>query len=271
MTRPKIPTINWRSELAQLDRFLSKDGGVVHIRTTDDSPVSAFSKSLRSRMEYGSWARPWQTVQIDSNNAATHYLCDIINQFETTLDIAYCHSNDAGSKVTIASNIVAGGNVEISDIHVHIPHNIAHLHARAEKINLSIENSSKEKRLGIFILDVNKEESRELSAFRSVLWDKRLEKRVSSGLLLIAFIKHNSDLPEWLPDADEVIDLPAIYSDESARNAIEDLSNFFVLHQLLPTESEANAAARTMVASNSKPKELYANFAATLSNMEKWR
>ncbi|MDC7703837.1 hypothetical protein [Vogesella indigofera] len=224
-------------------------------------------------MEHQSWATPWQTIQIDSNNAATHYLCDIIHQFEITLGIAHCNSNYTRPEVTIASNIVAGGNVEISNIHVGIERNdnFADLHTRAEIIDSYIEKSSKDKRLGIFILDTDNENSNQLSAFRSVLWNNRLEKRVPSGLLLIAFIKHHRDLPEWLPDADEVIDLPAIYSNESARNAIEDLSEFFILHQLLPTESEANAAARAMVASNSKPKELYANFAATLSNMEQWR
>lgn len=271
MARPKIPTINWRSELAQLDRFLSKEGGVVHIRTTTESPSSAFAKALRSRMEYGTWGRPWQTVQIDSNNAATHYLCDIVHQFERTLGIDSSHITNANAAVTIGSNIVAGGNVEISDVHVHISHNGTQLHDRAEQINSFIANTSEDQRLGIIILDADKEDSRELSGFRPILWDKRLENRVPNGLLLIAFIGHNGNVPDWLPDADEVIDLPTLYSDESARNAIEDLKNFFILHQLLPTEDEANAFARAMVSGNPKPKELHANFAATLSNMEKWQ
>ena len=271
MARPKIPTINWRSELAQLDRFLSKEGGVVHIRTASESPSSAFAKALRSRMEYGAWDKPWQTIQIDGNNSETHYLVDIIHQFERTLDIDSGTSTNTNTTVTIGSNIVAGGDVDISDVHVHIPHNSEHLHDRAERINSFITKSSEAQRLGIFILDADKEESRELSAFRSVLWDKRLENRIPNGLLLIAFIGHNGSLPDWLPEADEVIDLPALYCNQSARNAIEDLKNFFISHQLFPTENEANAFAMAMVSGNPKPKELHANFAATLSNMGKWR
>lgn len=271
MARPKIPTINWRSELAQLDRFLKKDGGVVHIRISSDSPSVVFAKALRSRMTYEPSGMPWQTIQIDGDNAATHYLVDIIDQFERTLGIDSGSTINTNTTVTIASNIEAGGDVEIGDINVHISNSGGMLHDRAEKINATLSKLLKDQRMAIFIFEGDEDNSRELSAFRSVLWDKRLENWVPNGLLLIAFIGHKGGVPNWLPDADEVIDLPTLYSDESARNAIEDLKNFFISRELLATEGEAIAVARTMVASNPKPKELHANFAATLSNMEKWR
>lgn len=271
MARPRIPTINWRSELAQLDRFLSKEGGVVHIRTTSGSPSSAFAKALRSLMEYGSWEKSWQTIQIDGNNAATHYFIDMVNQFERTLGIDSDPTTSANTTVTIGSNIVAGGDVDISDVHVHIPHNGANLHDRSERICSTISKLSETQRLGVFVLGADEEASRELSAFRSMLWDKRLENRVSDGLLLIAFIDQNGDVPDWLPDADEVIDLPDFYSEKSGRHAIEDLKNYFILQKLFPTDAEAGASALSMVSQNPSPKDLLAELSASLSRMVKWR
>jgi hypothetical protein len=40
--------------------------------------------------------------------------------------------------------------------------------------------------------------------------------------------------------------------------------------QLYTTEAEAIAFAKTLLASNPRPKELHANFAAVLSRMEEW-
>jgi hypothetical protein len=271
MARPKIPTINWRSELAQLDKFLSKQGGVVHIRTTSESPSSAFAKALRSRMEYGAWGRQWLTVQIDGNNAATRYLIDMIHQFERTLEIDSSPTTNTNVAVEIGCDIVAGGNIDISDVHVHIPRNGAQLHDRAERINSSVLGSSTDQRLGIIVFDSDKADPKELSAFRAVLWDNGFERIVSNGLLLIVFIDNESGMPHWLPEADLVIDLPTSYSDESALHAIEDMKNYFISQQLASTENEAHALAVGMLSSQPKPKVLHANFAATLSNMEKWR
>jgi len=84
--------------------------------------------------------------------------------------------------VTIGSNISAGGDVEISDVHVHITHNGADLHGRAERVCVTIANSIKERRFGVIIFDADKADPKELAAFRTVLWDDRLENIVSNGL-----------------------------------------------------------------------------------------
>jgi hypothetical protein len=91
MTRPKIPTINWRKELKILDRYIKSEGGVLHIKTTPDSPSSAFSKSIRNIMENNTWDRRWVTVQVDGDNAATHYLPDMILQ----LEVSNCSANSS--------------------------------------------------------------------------------------------------------------------------------------------------------------------------------
>jgi hypothetical protein len=121
----------------------------------------------------------------------------------------------------------------------------------------------------LIFFDSDNSDQRELSAFRSVLWDSGLDKLVSHGLLLIVFVGESST-PNWLPDPDEIIELPSRYDDQSMLHAIEDLTAYAMSKQLYTTEAEAIAFAKTLLASNPRPKELHANFAAVLSRMEEW-
>jgi hypothetical protein len=271
MTRPNVPTINWKNELARLARFLHHDGGVIHIRTTGESPSSAFAKALRSRMEHGEWQRPWHTIQIDGNNSATRYFSDMTYQLERTLGLPAHPIRDANPTVMVGTAIDAGGNVDIRDIHINNFPNGAHLQSRAQRIVAAVSESSAVKRLAILFFDSDNADQRELAAFRSLLWDDGLENLVGQGLLLIGFSDEQTDVSHWLPPPDETIDLPSRYDSESARNAIEDLAAFAREHELYASYEEAKAFATAMVANNLKPKELYANFAGVLSRIEGWK
>src|SRR5438128_2284243 len=118
--RPRVPLIDWKREYERLDPYLRSVGGVVQIRTPAESPASAFTKALRSHMEHQSWQRRWQTIQIDGNNAATHYLSDMVTQFERSLGLSAETPLASKPTIQVASNIEAAGNVEISDISVNV-------------------------------------------------------------------------------------------------------------------------------------------------------
>jgi hypothetical protein len=266
VARPKIPTINWRSEFSRLNNYFQNDGGVIHIKTTQDSPSSAFVKALRSRMEHEKWEIPWQTIQIEGNNAATHYLSDIINQIERSIGII-TPSTAKNHNINIAADIEAGGDVEISNITVNYGQNGGNLHARADQIAKTILSISEEKRTCIIFFDSDNADPKELTAFRTLVWDDKLEHLLSKGLLLIIFSEQNSDIYHWAPEPDVILELPDRYSVDSARNAIEDITVFAITQKLFASSEEAQTFATTLVASHPNPKELHANFAGVLSRI----
>lgn len=265
MARPQIPTFNWRYELSRLERFLRKDGGVIHIRTKIDSPSSAFVKALRSKMEHETWSIPWQTIQFEGNNASTHYFGDMLDQIERSLAISPCSSLET-STVTIGRDIDADGDVHIGNITVNNGGNGSRFHIRAELITEHMSTIHKEKRIGLIFFDSDNADHRELAAFRTMLWDGRLEQLVDNGLLLIVFMDNATNERHWLPDPDEIIELPDQYDEKSAKNAIEDLAAFALTEQFCRSEEEAKGFAKTLIASH-KPKDLYANLAAVLSKI----
>ena len=266
MARPKIPTINWRSEFSRLNNYFQNDGGVIHIKTTPNSPSSAFVKALRSRMEHEKWEIPWQTIQIEGNNAATHYLSDMIDQIERSIGfIGPSSTND--HNINIATDIESGGNVQVSNINVNYSQNGGNLHGRADQITKTILNLSEEKRTCIIFFDSDNADQKELTAFRTIVWDDKLEHSLSKGLLLIIFSDQNSDTYHWAPEPDAVLELPERYSADSARDAIEDIAVFAISQKLFTSREEAHTFATTLVASHPNPKELHANFAGVLSRI----
>lgn len=266
MARPKIPSINWRTEFSRLNNYFQNEGGVIHIKTTQNSPSSAFVKALRSRMEHEKWEISWQTIQIEGNNAATHYLSDMIDQIERSIGIV-APTLEKNHNINIATGIESGGDVEISNITVNYGQNGGNLHGRADQIAKTILNVSKEKRTCLIFFDSDNADPKELGAFRTIVWDDKLEHLLSSGLLLIIFSEQNSDTYHWIPEPDVILELPERYSPDSARNAIEDIVEFAISQKLFASSEEAQTFATTLVASHPNPKELHANFAGVLSRI----
>lgn len=268
MARPKIPTINWRKELKILDRYIKSEGGVLHIKTTPDSPSSAFSKSIRNIMENNTWDRRWVTVQFDGDNAATHYLSDMISQLEVSLELGEFQTVLPTYQIEIGNNINAGGDVEISNIKVAIA-DTNDFQERIKRIIQHIENKADEQRLALFLFNTGSSntDQKELKRFKNQLWDNRLEKLVEKGVLLIAFSHHESNNLDWLPDPDDVLNLPSSYCSESKKNAREDIARFLLEQGYASNEVEAEGIAIGIVASNSLPKNLHANFAGILAEV----
>jgi len=267
MARPKIPTINWRSELNVLDEYIRTKGGVIHITTTEDSPSSAFCKSLRNIMEHGSWDKQWITVQIDGDNSSTHYLNDMIIQIETTLKLDPLPTRTKNN-INIGSNINAGGDVEIRDVSVNLPFESDN-QERIRRIVGTLQQSASEKRLAIFLFNTDSTDTdkHELRQFRLRLWENNLSKLIDEGILLIAFSHRNNDATSWLPDPDEVIYLPSEYNEQSTSHAIEDIAKFLLSQNLVETELEAKSMAVGMFSGHPTPKEIHARFAGMIAHI----
>lgn len=267
MARPKIPTINWRNELNVLDEYIKTKGGVIHITTTEESPSSAFCKSLRNIMEHGAWEKQWITVQIDGDNSSTHYFNDMIIQIETTLKLDPLPTRTQNN-INIGNNINAGGDVEIRDVNVNLPLESG-TQERIRRILDTLQQSASEKRLAIFLFNTDSAdtEKHELRQFRLRLWENNLSKLTDEGFLLIAFSHRNNDATSWLPDPDEVIYLPSEYNEQSANHAIEDIAKYLLEQNLVKTESDAKSMAVGMFSGHPAPKALHARFAGMIAQI----
>ncbi|MGN5269868.1 hypothetical protein [Aeromonas dhakensis] len=60
-------------------------------------------------MENNTWDRRWVTVQFDGDNAATHYLSDMISQLEVSLELGEFQTVLPTYQIEIGNNINAGG------------------------------------------------------------------------------------------------------------------------------------------------------------------
>jgi hypothetical protein len=218
-------------------------------------------------MERGAWEKQWITVQIDGDNSSTHYLNDMVNQIETTLNLDALPARLSNS-IHIGSNINAGGDVDISDVCVNLFLE-GNTQERIRRIVDTLRACASEKRLAIFLFNTDSAntDKNELRQFRLRLWEKNLSSLIDEGLLLFAFSHRNADTTNWLPEPDDVIHLPSEYSDKSASHAIEDIAKFLLSQHLVETESESKSMAKGMLAGHPAPKELHARFAGMIAQI----
>lgn len=273
MSRPKVPSIDWWRLFEQLHPYLTHTGGVVHIQTKTESPISAFTKVLRSKMESEAIDRKWVTVQIDGANPATHYLGDMIYQIERTLGLQTQADQIPPIPISLASDIQAGGEVLIE-------HNVINylggersgvreiLQSRVNQIIQRLDESSGQQRLGIIFYESHHADRNELAAFRTVLWNSALEGLTEKGLLLIDISIEGWVHESWPPEPDLVVDLPDRYDKESGKEAVDDLAAILLQEGIVATEEAAHTFGATMVAHYERPRDLYANLSAMIAKVE---
>ena len=276
MSRPKVPPIDWRRQFEQLQPYLAHKGGVVHIQTKEESPISAFTKALRSKMEYEAGDRKWVTVQIDGANSATRYLSDMIYQIERTLGLQTPADQIPPISINLAKDIQAGGEVQVE-------RNVINYlggersgvressHSRVNQIIQRLDESSGQQRLGIIFYESHHADRNELAAFRTVLWNSALEELTEKGLLLIDISIEGGMHDSWPPEPDLVVNLPDRYDKESGKEAVDDLTAILLQEGKVATEGEARTFAATMVANNERPRDLLANLSAVIAKVEELR
>jgi len=273
MSRPKVPSIDWRRLFEQLHPYLAHKGGVVHILTKTESPNSAFTKVLRSKMESEAIDRKWVTVQIDGANPGTHYLSDMIYEIEHTLGLQAPADQIQDISINLAKNIHAGGEVQIAGNVINYvggerPGVWESLQSRVNQIIQRLDESSGQQRLGIIFYESHHADRNELAAFRTVLWNSALEELTEKGLLLIDISIEGWVHESWPPEPDLVVDLPDRYDKESRKEAVDDLAALLLQEGIVATEEAAHTFGATMVANYERPRDLLANLSAVIAKVE---
>ena len=221
--------VDWRSEIGRMSPFLKGRGGVVVIKTTATAPASVFARAIRTLMRQ-SKSPQWKSVQIESSNASTHYLSDIVIQMHETFGIPLARPEPGHApSLTIASDIDAGGSVDISDVTVTIANDpfqqLVHERRRIRHLVDSLDQLLDLTRCAVITLDMHSTSREIILQVRQRLWDGALATLTDRGLLLID-ISNPDQMPVdptiWPPPADFEFDLPDRYDDISSAAARED-------------------------------------------------
>lgn len=256
-----------------LQPYLSDRGGVVHVRVAADAPASAFVRQLRSEMEYGNWRRRWISVQIDGDNSATHYVSDMVEQLETSLEVSAGHDSSVvlPSTINVGTNNQAGGSVTVSGNQVSINFDsrvsFAQITRRVAAIRRHLENQEEDVRLAVVLSHSPASDEREIKAFVDQVWEGSLSSLADSGALLVYLAPEGRPAPEWAPPACVDIELHPHLDELSSRQAVADLTAIAVNQRLFTSDADAAVYARTLVASSTNLRDLFTSFANSVRRL----
>jgi hypothetical protein len=272
VTQPPLPPIDWRQQLKGLEPYLAQRGGVVHVRVSEHSPASIFSKVIRHLMNGETWDRPWQHVQLDVQNSNTHYLEDIVAQMDHSLELGLGGLDGDRGIVQVATNIEAK-KVEVSNVDISIQEDdyvrFRRSLARIDRVTDAIQRRLQTARIALIFLESHAYDRKTLSRFRTMLWDDRLDAMTSLGLLLIDISDPSCGCgPNWPPDSDLVLNLPERYDDATRPDAHADLAELALGDRLVKNSGEANIFAEVLLDSSDTIRDVYANLASTRAKMK---
>jgi hypothetical protein len=263
------PGIDWRSQFSALRPYLEGAPGVVHVHAGPGAPSSAFARVLRSRLEHETWPFQWITVQIDPSNANTHYVSDIVAQIGKTAELALQPiAPSQPLPVTVGSDIKARGNVVVSNVDVTLNQDdfdrSVREDARVETLCQALRALMGTRRLALIFLQTHSSDGASLTNLGRKLWDGRLSRLASVGLLVIDIFDPGAmadKSPAWPPEPNLVVGLPDRFDAEAQQAAKEDLVALALAEGWFPTEAEAVASAETMLATSQDVRSLYAGIA----------
>lgn len=272
MTQPPLPAIDWRQPLQRLEPYLAQRGGVVHVRVSEHSPASIFSKVIRHLMKGKPWDRPWRHVQLDVRNPNTHYLEDIVATLDHSLELGLGGLDGERGTVQVATNIEAR-KVEVSNVDISIQEDdyvrIGRSLARINRVADAIQERLQTERIALIFLESHTYDQTTLSRFRKMLWDNRLDAMTPLGLLLIDISDPSCGCgPDWPPDSDLVLNLPERYDDATRPDAHVDLAKLALDERLVENPGEANIFAEVLLDSSDTIRDVYANLASTRARMK---
>jgi hypothetical protein len=272
VTLPAIPRIDWRRQFQALEPYFADRGGVVHVKVSEASPASNFSKAIRQLMLGGQWTHPWKCVQVEALNSNTHYLEDIVVQLERSLELGLeTASLVAGGVVQVGTDIKADSveisNVDIStqeDDYVRVHRSYARFDRVADAIRERLE--TERERIALLFLNSHTYGRDTLSDFRRLLWDTQLQTLTDSGLLLIDISDPSRGCePDWPPDPDLLLDLPERFDDASHRDAHTDLVKFALAEEIAASADGADMFATTLLDASDTIRDVYAGLARILA------
>lgn len=274
MTQPEVPSIDWRFQLSGLEAYLDEYGGIIHVEAPANSPASIFSKVVRHLMSSDRWELPWRHVLLDSRNASTHYLDDIIAQIVDSLGLDLDDAASNGGGVRVANDIRAE-RVEISDVNISFAEDeytrSTRSMARIDRLIEAISERLKTERIALILLNAHAYDKATLSRFREKLWDRGLAELTSAGLLLINISDSNIGCgDDWPPEPiSRVLDLYERYDPTAEIEAAADLEKLALDEQLAANAGEAKIFAKLLISdSDRKVRDVYANLARARTSLK---
>ncbi len=270
MTVPAVPRIDWRRQFQALEPYFIDRGGVVHVRVTDASPASTFSKAIRQVMVNDQWPLPWRCVQIDALNSNTHYLEDVVIQLERSLELDLETANSLARGVIQVGADIEAHSVEISNVGITYQEDdyerVHRAYARLDSAADAITERLETERIALLFLNSHTYDSKTLSRFRRLLWDARLQTLTHSGLLLIDISDPScSRGPDWPPEPELLLDLPERFDDTARLDAHADLRKIAMSEGIAANADRADMFATTLLSSSDTIRDVYAGLARILA------
>src|SRR6266480_3655632 len=179
MTDIAAKIIDWRSQMSALQPHLEGLGGVIQVRLGNDSPGSAFARALRFTMKEEGWPFPWSCVQIDYENASTHYVSDIVRQIRKTAGLVV-EASDISRQVTIdvGKDIKARGNVDIHDVNIAVESNqdsAVQFESYIQRLCDALRQELTSRRIALLFMNSHEYSRAELARMRRTIWDGALD------------------------------------------------------------------------------------------------
>lgn len=260
--------VDWRQQFAALVPFAQGKGGVVHVHASVEAPTNVFLRELRHFLESGSWSKPWTTIQLDTaEDGGASYVAGIVDQIAIAAGCAHGIAANAGTEVSVGSDIRAGGDVTLRDISVSLFVTDSVLVANlCDRLAAFLQD----RRLAILISAPQSMERSRLDRLMTMLWDGRLESLVASGLLLLHLDEPYPDGHQsaaWPPPADVVVTLPSIFGEDERICAHADLTEIALNNRLFATRGEAEVFASTLLASNTTVRDLHMSLSLALNGL----
>jgi hypothetical protein len=267
MTTLSASVIDWRAQMTTIEPYLKGLGGVVHVRVGNDSPGSAFSRALRSRMREEQWPFQWTSVQVSRDNASTHYALDIVRQIQQKTGYESQPVKEIGELTAgVGTHIKAGGNVDIHGINITLEPGInAPVDSGQEVRQLCawLGQELETKRIALIFMNSHEYSEQELRALRKAIWDGAFDRLLAQGLVLFDFSdpQRAPDLALWPPEPSAAIDLPDKYDNEARIAATEDLAKIAYEKGVVTSEEQAKGFAQAILMTSANIRDMYSRLA----------
>lgn len=262
------PCLDWKAQLSTLTPFFHGRGGVIHVHAGSYSPVSAFARAVRNKLETEEWPFKWSTVQIHPDNANTHYTADIISQIYKSVGLDVTETGQPPVNVNVGTGNRAKQDVHIHDIEVDVAYGqegkSGQVWGRVAQLCASLEKVLETQRVALFLMEMHKSDADKLTNFGNTLWEGALGNLTNKGLLIIDIfdpVAIRDKSYAWpLPYPDRIVPLPDQYDEQSRAHALDDLVSI-AMSEGWHTPEEARVFAVTILDASENIRDVYTRLA----------
>lgn len=270
MTRVPARRLDWQDQFSALASHLQGLGGVVHVHAGPTSPISAFARVVRYKLETAEHPFKWWTVQINPSNASTHYVPDIVSQIQKNLKLGLGQLKSSQQPVTInvGTDNESGGDMVVSNVDIDVTYDAygrsIQESERIDRLCAAVKEVLKTRRVALIFVDTHRADANNLADLGHKLWDGALGELTSSGLLVIDIFDPlimATKTYSWPPEPDLIIQLPDRYDEGSRREALNDLAAIALEEGWFSTREEAQAFAIGILITSTDIRDVYTRLA----------